>query len=462
MYKRTVAFLRQSFCFLQSAIKRRYMQGYLHLFFAYLTFYKKIFLGYFLFLFYLFLLSWLLTRIRFIQKAGLQNGVIAGLFLLKVLAGVISGWMLRNDLNADTWGYHKDALVEYHLLFSNPSEYFSNLFYTGYQYGYDGVLQFHNSYWNDLKTTLMVKFVSVLHLFSFGHYYVNVVLYNFLVFFGHIALFRLFKNAFADKKKSIVAGVFLLPSLLLFSSMLHKEGLIFAAVSITCYCFYNAAHLNGFTLKRITIIILCLLFIFFLRSYIFLGLFPCLLAWYITIKSKYKVKWVFTLVLLTGLLAFFIIPHFLPAINPPQLFVDKQADFFSLGKANSSIRLDTLSPGFKSFAANLPQAAGHIFLRPWFVDYFLSHPLLPFIVELLLYQALFILWIFFNEKGSKNKALVVFSVSFSLIILLMIGYTIPVLWAIVRYRSIYLPFLLTPLICSISYQKVLLFFKMTK
>lgn len=419
-------------------------------------------MGYLLFFFYLFLLSWLLTRVSFIQKSGLKAGTIVFLFLLKISAGAIAGWMMKNNPDADTWGYHKDALVEYHLLFSNPSEYFNNLFYTGYQYGYDGVLQFQNSYWNDLKTNLMVKLVSVLHLFSFGHYYVNVVLYNFLVFFGHIALFRLFKNVFKNRKNEILTGVFLLPSLLLFSSTIHKEGLIFAAISIACYFFYTAIHFSGFTVKKIFIITAVLLFIFFLRSYIFIGLFPCLLAWFISAKKKYNIKKVYSLVFLVGIALFFITPYFLPAVNIPQLFVQKQADFFSLGKANSSISLDTLSPNLKSFLSNAPQAAGHVLLRPHLLDYFLSPPLLPFIFELMLYQLFFILWIFFKGSDQIDKTFVFFSVSFSLILLLIIGYTVPVLWAIIRYRSIYLPFLITPLVCSIDNKKIIKSLKIKK
>ena len=43
---------------------------------------------------------------------------------------------------------------------------------------------------------------------------------------------------------------------------------------------------------------------------------------------------------------------------------------------------------------------------------------------------------------------------FSFTVLLIIGYTIPVIGAIVRYRSIFLPFIITPVICNINWAKV--------
>lgn len=367
---------------------------------------------------------------------------------------MFSGWMLRNNPNSDTWGYHKDALVEYRLLFTHPSEYFTNLFYTGYQYGYDGILQFHNSYWNDLKTNLMVKFVSGLHFFSFGHYYVNVVLYNFLVFFGHIALVRMFQKFFKDKNTILIITCFLLPSLLLFSSAIHKDGLIFAAISITCYCFYDLISRPVFSNRKMLMVILSVLFIFLLRSYILIVLIPALTGWYVTYKMKYYPAIVFSLVLILGVVIFFNINYFFPSLNMPQMVVQKQADFFGLGKANSSIEISELTPTFRSFIRNAPEAISHTMLRPYFRDYFISRPLLPFIFELIVYQFLFILFLFFRRNEPMNKPFIFFCISFSIIILLIIGYIVPVLWAIVRYKSIYLPFLLTPLICGVDFKKL--------
>lgn len=379
------------------------------------------------------------------------------LFAVKIMAGIFSGWLMRNSMNSDTWIYHRDALVEYHLLFTNPSEYFTNLFYTGYQYGYDGVLQFHDSYWNDLKTNLMVKFVSVLHIFSFGHYYVNVVLYNFLVFFGNIALFRIFSNIYQNRDKLLVVTCFLLPSFLLFSSTLHKEGLIFAAISITCYCFYTFIKFTGFSKRKILLVVLLFLLIFFFRSYIIIILIPALFAWFIAERKKYPPIMIYSLIFSAGIFVFFITPYFLPTVDFPQLVIQKQLDFLSLERANSYIGIKPLLPDYKSFLTNAPQALNHTLLRPYIGDYKLSLPLIPFIVELMLYQLLFILFLFFRNKSAVDKPFIFFCIFFSLFILLIIGYTVPVLWAIVRYRAIYFPFLLTPILCEIDYRKIATF-----
>ena len=170
-------------------------------------------MSYLLFFIYLIFFSWILTKIGFIKRSGLSNKVIVILFLSKVSAGLISGRISEHAPSMDTWLYHHEALIEYHLLFDNPVAYFTNIFQSGYEHTYQGVLQFHDSFWNDLKNNLMVKFVSTLHLASGGNYYINVILFNFLVFFGCIALFRVFKQIFPTYNFLVITGVFLLPSL---------------------------------------------------------------------------------------------------------------------------------------------------------------------------------------------------------------------------------------------------------
>ena len=169
---------------------------------------------------------------------------------------------------------------------------------------------------------------------------------------------------------------------------------------------------------------------------------------------------VFSLVFLAGTLIFFITPLIFPAINLPQLVTQKQSDFLSLERANSYIGIKPLSPNFKSFLSNLPQALSHTLFRPYIGDYKLSLPLIPFIAELILYQLLFILFLFFRSKCVAERSFILFCIFFSLFILLIIGYTVPVLWAIARYRAIYLPFLLTPVICGIDYKKIATIFKL--
>jgi hypothetical protein len=80
------------------------------------------------------------------MNAGLAPEIIISLFIIKVLTGCLHAWiLLRISSVADTAIFHKEGLAEYHLLFTHPGEYFTNLFQSGYSTGYDGLFSSTNS-----------------------------------------------------------------------------------------------------------------------------------------------------------------------------------------------------------------------------------------------------------------------------------------------------------------------------
>jgi len=58
------------------------------------------------------------------------------------MAGIFYGWIGiyygQYAYMYDTWGYHYLSVDEYKLLFHNPSEYFFNIFHSGYENKYGG------------------------------------------------------------------------------------------------------------------------------------------------------------------------------------------------------------------------------------------------------------------------------------------------------------------------------------
>lgn len=422
-------------------------------------------MGYVLFLVYTVLFCWLLIKSRFVSDAGLSTLIIISLFLLKVITGCLHSWILVHvgiTSATDTLTFHKEGLIEYHLLFNDPAAYFSNFFHSNYPTGYGEFFSSSNSYWNDLTSNLLIKFLSVCDIFSGGNFYVNVLFYNYVTFFGAIALFRVFNAVYANKQYLLIGTCFLLPSLLFYSSNIHKEGLIYAAIGIAVFNIYIALHTTGFTIRRVTYIAVSLIFIFLQRNYILLALLPAAFAWIIAVLKKYNPLVIFVITYTVGAFIFFNASSLSATFNLPSLVIKKQWDFEHLGKSTTYISLNTLEPTFKSFAINTPQAINHSLLRPYLTDIKLSVALLPLAVELILYELLLILFIFFRYKTVIQDSFILFGLFFSISILLIIGYTIPVIGGIVRYRSIYLPFLITPIVCNINWQKVKAIFQIKK
>lgn len=421
-------------------------------------------MSYLLFIFYLIVFSWLLTKIKFVVNAGLSKKIVVILFVTKVSVGMFNGWLSHLYPNSDTWSYHFDALEEYELLFTHPKEYLTNLFISNYGDNYSGLFKSTDSYWNDLKTNLMVKLVSVFHIFSGGNYYINVAIYNFLIFFGNIALFRVFNQIYTNQKNILIVSCFLLPSFIYFGSCIHKEGLILAALGTLLYCIYSILHSSLFTFRRVLLILLSIVFIFLLRNFVFLVLIPGIIAWVICDKHKAKPLLVFSIIYAASLLLFFSVGEIIPSLNLPAYVVEKQTAFKSLEKANSAIDINLLEPTVKSFAVNFPQAFVNSILRPFITDGRMLKFLYVLAIEILVYELIFFAFLFFKKDDSAffNNPFIVFSLFFSFSLLLLIGYTTPILGAIVRYRSIYLPFILTPLLCNINSEKLLRLFQIKK
>ncbi|MFM2360864.1 MAG: hypothetical protein RLY16_2857, partial [Bacteroidota bacterium] len=241
-----------------------------------------------LFILYATLLCWLLTKLGFFRQSGIKQNWLIFIFLLHVTVGCVGGYWASFSPGADTWRYHHDALVEYQLLQTNPKAYFSNLFATGYAHRYDGFLQTQNSFWNDLKTNLMVKGVSILDILSGGNYYTNVLLFNFLLFFGWVALFKLFFIYYPQQKNACIIGVFLLPSVLYFGSVLHKEGLMLAGLGGIWYGWHTWLQQPIKHWWRLVLVLLLLLLVLLLRNYMLLAIVPALVSYAMVVRFKWR------------------------------------------------------------------------------------------------------------------------------------------------------------------------------
>ncbi len=65
-----------------------------------------------------------------------------------------------------------------------------------------------------------------------------------------------------------------------------------------------------------------------------------------------------------------------------------------------------------------------------------------------------LIFLFWRVKTKPSSPFLYFCLFFSFSILLTIGYTVNFLGAIVRYRSLIIPFLVVPMIAQINWEKV--------
>jgi hypothetical protein len=414
-------------------------------------------LEYLIFVAWLMLFAWLVTRIKFFTKTGLSHPQLIILFLLKVMAGIFYGWigLYYGGLAQmqDTWSFHAEGIKEYHLLYTDPGEYLTNLFKDPYEGGISKFFESTDSYWNDLKGNILIKFLSVLNIFSFGHYYVNVIFYSFITLFGAIAIYKVMNDVFPGKKLIILLATFLLPSFLYWTSGLHKEGLIFTGMSFIVYSIYFGTKEKRWGFKRFALLITGLLLLLVLRNFLLVIIVPAILAWLSANRwPKYSLGIFASIYIFFGVL-FFTLRYADTRFDFPQAVVNKQQEFIQLKGGNSSIPIKELEPNAISFLKNTPQAINLSTIRPYPSD--VRHILsLAAAIEINVLLLLFLLFLIWHRNGIHSKNLIYFCLFFSFSVLLAIGFSVNNLGAIVRYRSVIMPFLVVPMLASINWSRI--------
>ncbi len=271
---------------------------------------------YILFIFYLVLFCWLITRITFFRKSGLTNQILIVLFIVRILFMLVSCYVNLYILPvSDSVNFNQQGTEEFNLLFTNPHEYFINIFHNPYTNGYSRVFNDYHSYWNNLRTILIAKMISIFDIFSFKNFWINSLFFNFLVFFGCVALYKVLNRVFHKATFQLILCIFLFPSALFFTSEIHRDGLILLAVSMLIYHLYFLTTSKTTSIKRILIVILYLFLIFLLRNFVILALIPALIAWLIATRFLKKALLSFLIVYIISAILFFTTGFIFPKAN---------------------------------------------------------------------------------------------------------------------------------------------------
>ncbi|MEJ0105450.1 MAG: hypothetical protein WDO19_24095 [Bacteroidota bacterium] len=317
---------------------------------------------------YLLLFAWIVTKVKFFTNSGLNNSQLIIIFLLKVMAGILYGWVgIYYGITAqmvDTWSFHYRGLQEYKLLQTNPSEYFSNLLNNPFEGGYLKFLSGHDSFWNELKTKSIIKMLSVFDILSFGNYYVNIIFYSFITLFGPVGIYRIMKDVFSGKNTQVAISAFLIPSFLYWNSGIHKEGIIFTGLILIIYNLYFALAENKLKPKRFLLILLGLVLITLLRNFYLLLISPAIIAWLLATRFPKRALGIFvTIYLISGIL-FFTAKYINPALDFPSSVVSKQKEFMEM-YGGSMVPVKELKPTAIDFIKTIPQALSLSTLRPY-------------------------------------------------------------------------------------------------
>ena len=400
------------------------------------------------FLFYLLLFSFIITRIPLFKDSGIATWKLIVLFCIKVGVGILYGLYFKSPAifaQADTWRFYRESIPETQLLLHNPLFFIKSTFISNYA-DTGGLFVAKNSYWNDVKDNIIIKLFAVCNVFSRNNYFTNTIFFNFLSLLGLVAYYRLVKRYSISHQYLLLASIFLFPSFLFWSSGIHKDGLMFSALGVVFYSFHSIIKNEGKTKHWIAMII-CFVFIFLIKNYLALALIPALLGWWLADRNHQRHEYYFIAVYSGCLLLLIIIGLFGNHYNALFYIVNKHEEFLALS-GNSAISVRPLAANTESAIFYLPTAIDIALFRP--------HPFesknIAYLLSFAEIAMTITITLIFIGSAKLNRLMPPFFICcfyFALSILLLDGYIVTFSGAIVRYRSLMLPFLITPMIALI-------------
>lgn len=374
---------------------------------------------------------------RFFRQSGVAVWGLIGYFWLKVVAAVAYGYyhlITRNG--GDTWAYHRYGLEETALLRTSPLKFITSTFHSGYG-DYGGFLATKNSFWNDLDANAIPKLLALCNIFTGGNYYINAIFINFMFLLGPVLLLKAWEKRAQGISPFWQYMPFLIPSFVFWTSGIHKEGFLVLAIGLVTHALFAYPENSTKTVSRLLQIIVALAIMMVLRNFLLLPTAVALLSWILIKKLRLSAAVSLCVVLISGFILLFGAGHMAPEQNAWKTLDERRAAFLKK-RGGSKTEVVNLKPVPASFVRNAPAAFAIGAFRPLPGDVqnvtsgfaALESTALLLLLGLALYRLRFANW---------SEAFLPFCLYFSISCFMIIGYTIPFLGAVVRYRSIALP-----------------------
>lgn len=429
-------------------------------------------------LIYILIIIYLIYRCNFFKLPEIKTEKLLLLFLIKIIFCfsiylVYTRYYTQRE-TADIFKYFDDAELLYNNVYTkSPLNYWKIIFGINNE-----SLQIHHElkqtqYWfkphetnifNDNRT--IIRFNAAIYLISFGYYHIHSIILCFLSFIGLVAIYKTFIYFFDQRNKILIYPIYLIPSVLFWGSGILKESILLFSLGLFVLSLNNFLNIKRKRFISSFGLILSVFLLAITKTYVLLTIIPSATAWVICWKYNHlKPTITFLVTNIFYIIIAFQLKHIHPSLDVPGNIRFKQIDFINVAKETNSgsrIYLKPLSESILSYLNNAPQALINSLFRPTLFE---CNSILSVFacVENLLFSILIVLTLlFFKPPQREQKIILLFCVFFTLSLSLLIGYVVPVVGAIVRYKVPMLPFISAGLCMCIDSKKIYKYYSLIK
>jgi hypothetical protein len=462
----------------------------------------------------------IIYKLPFFNIPSIPKKIIVGIFILKILIGLllylIYTYYYTDRTTADIFKYYDDSKILFNVLLEEPKSFFKLLFgidsnshYLNENY-ISKMQYWFNAYQNDVynDNRIIIKLNALIQPFSFGYFNVHTIFFNFISLIGLTAIYKAVER-FKIHKKVLLVIVFLIPSVIFWSSGVLKESILFFGLGIFLLNYFRLVH-DKYSIKNIIYLIISTAILISIKPYVFLAIFLPLVAYFWVYKSNQNNTFLrYGITLILGLIIALNLKYANAKYDILDIISTRQNNFINLAnggiylqddkksalihipdnqrenlikidethfkiketpetvytaifneqKSGSLLNVNRLKPTLSSFLRESPQALINSLFRPYPFESSSPFIILSGLENLILFILIILVFVFrkIPDKKEVNFILLVFTFSFTL--LLFIGLTTPVMGSIVRYKSPALLFLIIGLFLLIDSEKITTFLK---
>jgi hypothetical protein len=386
---------------------------------------------------------------KFFGLGGIKRRYMVGVYLLKVLCGVLLAgvytWYYSDRHSGDAYRFFDDAAILYQSLHeSGPATYLKLVTGIGIQSDPEALEYYlrathmerphYTGFANDNAT--IVRANALVMLFSMGHYHVHTAVWCFMSMAGLTALLRLLLMFFPRKRAAMFFSVMLLPTTLFWGSGVLKEGLLIAGLGFFLLAFFR--YIYGEEKRSDWLLMAAALFLLLVtKGYVLFCLIPALVGLLLSKATGGRHFWVwFSIPHALVVVLLFVGPHLGDGFKIWELMALRQDAFYNVAQSSGSGSVIALPPIESAADAlrNVPHALTVTYLRPWPWEW-TSLMYVPAALEnLLLMLCLAVMLWNFRRPYGLALPVIAFGLSFAVLLGALTGQVVPVLGAVVRYK----------------------------
>ena len=410
-----------------------------------------------------------------IEKKPEYQYFMPGLWL-KIIGSIILGLIyVYYYQGGDTMGYYQSGLAFTNLFYQRPVEAVltfispatsENLSHFNTQTGYPLLYLYQ-----DIQTFTVIRLITPLLVISFKSYIITAVMLAWISYYGIWKIYRLFVAYYPELRLQIAIGFLFFPSVWFWGSGILKDTFTFSATCLFVYTFHNIFIKRRKALINIIWLIISMYLLLAIKPYIVIVLLPGSIIW-IFFNQLTKIRnqlliWILIPCIYLfsvggGFIIFKTISDQLGEYSIENIFtkaVVTQQDLKKEYYGGNSYDIGNFDPTVSGVLSKFPIATISGLYRPFIWE--TSNIMMLFSGLESLFLMFLTIWTLFKVgvlqfiRITIRTPLLVFTLSFSLLMAFAMGLTTPNFGALVRFKIPLLPFFISSMfifyhICKIG------------